>query len=80
MHAQVVTGPSYEHDIAAYPTWRDEPSPISQTKPGPSDADLKRAVGCPFTIPSAEGRDILYDKILPKILIFPHQLPLEFQT
>jgi hypothetical protein len=80
MHAQVVTGLRYEHDIAVYPTWHDELSPIGHAKPGPSNADLMRTSGRPFTIPCTEGRDILYDKILLKIFIFPCQLPLEVQS
>ena len=80
MHAQVVTCLSYKHDIAAYSTWRDEPSPICQAKPGPSDADLKHVIGRPFAIPCTEGGDILYDKVLLKIRIFPRQLPLKIQA
>jgi len=80
MHTQVVTGLRYKHDIAAYSTWRNELSPVGQAKPGPSDANLKRAFGRPLTIPSAKGRNILYDKILLKALVFPYQLSLEVQA
>lgn len=77
MQTQVATTPSNEHNIAAYPTWCDELPSVSQVEPGPSEADLKPPGGCPFTIPCTEGGNILYDKVSPKLFVFPCQLPLE---